>query len=417
MSQVYRVDTATTGDRGDWFAPLGATLAMQATGSYLFNVVPTLAPSIVATTAMSPAFVGWLVAVNTLGSIAFMAVGTPLIRRYGAIRALQAGVLLGLVGAMLFAVPSALAIVVGSILMGLGYGPSSPAGSDILQRFAPPRYRVTIFSIRQAGVPLSGVIAGLLLPQLYTFGGWGAVTAATALIVTAAVLAVEPVRARVDVERDRGQVITLSSLMSPANLMMPIRAVTAAPGLRRIAMAGACLAVGHGCWSAYFVTYATDVLHLSLIEAGGAFAVMQACCIAGRVMLGWLADRIGSGIRVLSTVSLLSAATSIGLVALGSGLSYAGLCGLAAIAGLTISSWNGVQVATIAGRADRRNITASASGATMLVFMGYVAGPAAFAALLAATGSYTVAFAATALVTLAAAPLLAGLAARDTSAS
>ena len=37
---------------------------------------------------------------------------------------------------------------------------SSPAGSEILQRFSPPPIRNLVFSIKQTGVPLGGVLAG-----------------------------------------------------------------------------------------------------------------------------------------------------------------------------------------------------------------------------------------------------------------
>lgn len=402
-------NAASAGDgAATWAKPLAATLALQTTSSYLFNVVPTLAPIIVATAGTSQSFIGGLAALNTLGSIAFMLAGTPVIRRYGAIRTLQAGVAIGGVGLVLFNHLSAGAIVIGTLLMGLGYGPSSPAGSGILQRFAPARHRVLIFSIRQAGVPLSGVAAGLLLPLLYTVGGWTAVTLSTLGLVAGTIAGVQTQRSTIDADRLPDEPIHLARLLSPTNLMVPILAVASAPGLIRIALAGACLAVGHGCWSAYLVTYLTQALGLSLIDAGAVFAVMQAAGIIGRLTLGWIADRIGSGVAVLGAVGFASAATSLALIALGPSLATGGLYLLAAIAGMAVSSWNGVQVAVIAGRVPPGSITASASGATILVFLGFVAGPALFAVLLAMTGSFTAGFVATAIATFLAVPLLIG---------
>ena len=69
---------------------------------------------------------------GTLGSIVFLAIGTPLIRRFGPIRSLQAGLLLAGLGLVLLTPPSWLAILAANILIGIGYGPSAPAGSDIL---------------------------------------------------------------------------------------------------------------------------------------------------------------------------------------------------------------------------------------------------------------------------------------------
>lgn len=407
MSEVRSPVPPPDGDVATWAKPLAATLALQTTSSYLYNIVPTLAPIIVTATGTTQSFVGWLAAVNTLGSIAFMLAGTPLIRRFGAIRVLQAGVVLGGIGLVLFNHLSAGAILIGTLLMGLGYGPSSPAGSGILQRYAPARHRVLIFSIRQAGVPISGVMAGLALPYLYTIGGWHAVTVATLALVAATVVVVQPLRATIDATRVPDEPIGAARLLSIANLMVPFRAVTGAPGLARIAIAGACLATGHGCWSAYFVTYATEALGYSLIDAGAAYAAMQAGGIVGRLGLGFIADRLGSGVAVLRAVAVVSAGLSVALVAAGTTLSYTQLCLLAALAGGTVSGWNGVQVAVIAGRVPPSSITASAAGATILVFLGFVAGPALFAALLAATGSFTAGFLATAAATFLAAALLA----------
>lgn len=406
MSEVRNATVAADPAGYDWLRPLGATLALQTTSAYLFNVVPTLAPIIVASTSSSQTLIGWLAAVNTVGSIAFLMAGTPLIRRFGAIRSLQVGVLVAGTGLVLLPVPSVAAVVVAALLMGLGYGPSSPAASDILQRYAPARHRVLIFSIRQAGVPLSGMIAGLLLPFLYTLAGWNAVIGASVAFVVLTALIVQPLRNRVDADRARDEPIALIHILSPANLLLPIRAVNASAGLRRIALAGACLAVGHGCWVAYFVLYATEVLRLSLIDAGFAFAVMQGCGIIGRITLGWVADRVQSGLAVLRGVAFASSATSCAIALAGPSLSFTGLCVLAAVAGVSVSSWNGVQVAVIAARVPTSSITASASGATILVFLGFVAGPLLFAGLLATTGSFAAGFLATAAATLLAAPRL-----------
>ena len=46
-----------------------------------------------------------------------------------------------------------------SVLIGLSNGTANPAGSEVLQRFTPPAHRNFVFSIKQAGVPLGGVIA------------------------------------------------------------------------------------------------------------------------------------------------------------------------------------------------------------------------------------------------------------------
>jgi MFS family permease len=373
---------------------------MQMVNAYLYYLVPTLAPVISASVDQGSSFVGWLAAVSTIGSIAFMLAGTPIVRRVGSLRALQVGTAVGGLGLLFLFLPYAWAVVLGNVMMGLGYGPSSPAGSDILHRFSPPQHRNLIFSIRQAGVPLSGLAAGLFLPSLYGWGGWTAVIVCSASLVVLSIAAVQPLRDRIDTNRDPDQRLSAMQLLSLDNLLMPLRAVTAIPSLQRVAIAGACLAAGHGCWVAYLVTLLTEVAHRSLVEAGAIFAAMQAAGVVGRLLLGWLSDRLGSGLLVLRAVALASAATSLALPIIAAHLGLPGLCLAAALAGLTVSSWNGVQIAMVASLAPPEQIALCASGATILVFCGFVAGPALFALLLNHNAEYPMAFGAIAAMTL-----------------
>jgi MFS family permease len=73
---------------------------------------------------------------------------------------------------------------------------------------------------------------------------------------------------------------------------------------------------------------------------------------------------------------------------------------LSAIAGVTMSSWNGIQLAEIAREAPKGKVAETTSGATLVVFIGYVAGPALFGLSLAVSGSYRNAFLLTALLSL-----------------
>jgi hypothetical protein len=82
---------------------------------------------------------------------------------------------------------------------------------------------------------------------------------------------------------------------------------------------------------------------------------------------------------------------------------------LAAVGGVTVSSWNGVQIAEVARLAPPGLIADTTAGSTILIFLGYVVGPAAFAALVALTGRFDLAFHAVAFVTLAALVALFGV--------
>jgi MFS family permease len=298
-------------------------------------------------------------------------------------------------------------LYVSSILCGIGYGPSAPAASDVLLRLSPARHRSLIFSLKQAGVPLGGVLSGLTLPALYAATGLTITMVIVALIPFVTILIAQPVRHEVDAERDRAQSTAISLLLSPANILAPFRVMGSAPMLPRLTLAGAFLACGQGSLFAFLVTYLNEGLGLDLIVSGGTFAMTQLTGIPGRIGLGWLADRRGSGLPVLRLLSLASAATIVIYALVSPHWPVLALTLLSAVAGVTVSSWNGVQLAEVAREAPKGRVGETTSGATLVIFIGYVVGPALFGLLLAMTGGYRVPFLVTAALSCAAAFALA----------
>ncbi len=61
---------------------------------------------------------------------------------------------------------------------------------------------------------------------------------------------------------------------------------------------------------------------------------------------------------------------------------------LAAIAGVMVSSWNGLMLAEVAAAVLLPKVAEATAGTTLLVFLGYIIGPVGFALVLDATASY-----------------------------
>jgi MFS family permease len=381
-----------------WIWPLAATLAIQTSSSFLGRIVPTVAPVVTSEAGMSEASIGYMSALSTCGSVLFLMAGHPLIRRFGPIRALQAGLLLSCFGLAMLATPHWSFVLLSNLVLGLGYGPSAPAGSDILLRHSPPKHRTLIFSLKQAGVPAGGVIAGLLLPWLIDRMDWKTALLAVAFLPLLTIIAVQPVQRRVDAGADPSQPIGWRVLSSPTNLFAPLRMAMASPVLRALSLAAACFAVAQGTIIAFSVTYVVQRLGYDLVAAGVIFAVMQVTGILGRIGLGWLADRLGSNMKVLALNALAMGATQAVWAMTGPSWSFGALVTLAAVAGVTITSWNGVQLAEIARLAPPGRVSEGTAGATLVTFLGYIVGPAAFASLLHLTGSYSLCFAAVGLL-------------------
>jgi MFS family permease len=361
-----------------WFAPLAAVLVIQTTATILSRIVATLAPPMLAAHGWSMDMVGWLSALNTAGSVAFLVVGTPLIYRLGSIRSLQAGMAVGVIGALMLTLPLEFAALAGSFLMGLCYGPSVSGGGDILQRLSPPQHRNLLFSIKQAGVPLGGVLAGLALPLAAAYLGWRGAILAIALLPVLTILAVQPMREVLDAGRDRTRRLSAATFLSASNLTRPLAVLRKAPGLMAIGIAGCFMAVGQGAWFAFLVTYAAVELDFSLPLAGALFATMQTISIGGRMLLGWVSDRLVPGLTVLRLCCLASAMTTGTLAFSGPHWPVWSLFLLAAVAGITVSSWNGVQNAEMARLAPPGMVAETMAGGTILIFMGYIIGPPLF---------------------------------------
>lgn len=372
----------------DWLRPLAAMLLVQVTSAFLSRLVPTIAPVLQDEIGIRESLIGYLSGFATIGSILFLLAGGPMMRRLGPVRSLQLGLIASGAGIALIASPSISILFLGMVLVGLGYGPSAPAGTDVLQRYAPAQHRSLIFSIKQAGVPLGGVIAGLVLPAIVAGFGWRACLVFAALVVAAAILAVQPMRATIDAGRDKAQTVALSAFLSWSNIMAPLRTVFATPAVARIGMTGSTLAMTQGAWFAFLVTFLVSEAEMSLTEAGFLFAVMQATGIPGRILLGYIADRAKSGRITLILVGIVSAATSVMLAFVHAGVPLPLLIMFFGIAGITVSSWNGVQLAEVARLSPREALQDTSSGATVLIFIGYVVGPAGFAFLQQTTGSY-----------------------------
>lgn len=385
-----------------WVGPLVAMLTVQTAVSFLSRIPPTLAPTLAPRVGWPAESVGYLSSLITAGSIFVLLLASPLQRRAGSMRTLQIGVALGVVGTLLSALPSGLALVTGSLLIGLAIGPPSTAGMDVLQRYAPLRHRNLLFSVKQAGVPLGGVAAGLLLPGAVQWLGLEGAFIGAAAFAALALWLVQPWRQRVDAQRDRSLRLHWRQFGSIDTLRRPLAVLVAMPSMRRMGIAGACLAAGQSAWFAFFVTYLVSQLGWSLVAAGALFALMQALSALGRPLAGFVSDRLGDGVRVLRWMATGSAATTFSFAFCTPAWPTWTVVGLAVLAGLTVASWNGIQFAEVARLAPRESLGEAMAGATLLLLAAYVVAPVLFGLVLAAGGGYRLAFVMVAALTSAA---------------
>ena len=384
-----------------WLVPLCAVVAVQAIATCLYRIVPTLAPALTAPAGWHASTAGLLAGLMTVGCVLFLLVASPMIRQEGAFRVLQLGLASSAVGAVLCAWPTGMSLLLGCVLLGIGYGPSTSAASDVLQRHSPHRHRNLAYSIKQAGVPVGGVIAGLALPPLAIHIGMAGVATVMAGVAMLAFLALEPIRRRLDPPAAGLGNLQSREFGSWRNMQGPLRLLKQSPQLRLLGLAGGALALGQGVWFAYLVTFAVVELDWSIAAAGALFAVMQGASIIGRPLLGWLSDQLGSATSILRGCAVASAATTALLAAVPTDAPML-LWSISIAGGLTVSSWNGVHMARIAEAVPADLVADGASATNLIVFAGYIVGPALVMAVVELGGGYRAAMFAMAAVTTAA---------------
>ena len=376
-----------------------ATLAIQALVAMAVLTPPVLAPLAAPAIGVSANIIGVYTAViYAAACLAAAASGGP-IHRLGAIRLSQYCLLLCAAGLALAATAEPFLVLAGGLLLGVGYGPVTPASSHLLIRQTPPHRRSLVFSLKQTGVPVGGVLAGILVPALALALGWrGAALVSAALCLLVATL-VEPLHRRLDSDAN-------PRARYPSGVLAAIRLVLGLPALRRLALASLAFSAIQLCFSAFVVTFLTDRIGLALVTAGAVMAAAQAAGVAARILWGWVADRFLSARLLLLLLGLLMAASGAATGLITADWPVGAIAGVTMLLGASALGWNGVYLAEVAHLAPAGAAGAATGGALSLTFLGVVIGPPLFSAVVAASGSYRPAFLAAALIAAAAAVTL-----------
>ncbi|MGO4671304.1 MFS transporter [Bosea sp. 2YAB26] len=360
---------------------------MQVISSFAAAAIPLLGPILTQRWGMTPESIGYVSAVVSVGICWFLACGGPMLDHHGPIRALQLGLIFVAVGLLLLSQSFGLVGLVGALLVGLGLAPNTPAGSQLLMRTAPPRHRTLVFSIKQAGVPLGGTIAGLVVaPLVLGLGFVGAVWTIVAIILLCIVL-VQPFQRSLDAEKGPRNRAWARLFLSPSSLSRSARVLNSHPSLPMLTALGVSFSITQASITAFTATYMVTQHGKTLAQAGHYIAVLLAASTVARIFFGWLADRMGGGLLLLSLLAL-GAGSAIMLLVSSTTASPWMVYGCMALVGATSMGWNGVHMAELARVAPPTLIGDVTSGASLFGFVGSICGPLVFAIVASRTGSF-----------------------------
>jgi len=369
----------------NWW-PLLLTLVIQAMVAMALLSLPVVAPVVAQTLQVSPALVGLYVSVTYAGAMVATLMGGATVARMGAIRVSQWGLVLCALGLILCAVPWMPCMVLGAVLIGLGYGPITPASSHLLARTTPKHQMSLVFSIKQTGVPLGSMLAGAVVPPLALLGNWQLSLVAVAGVCLLCAWVSQSLRAELDSDRQPDTRIRWGSLIEP------IRLVLAHRSLLTMASCSFMFSMVQLSLTTYLVTFLHDDLSYGLVAAGLALSVTQLGGIGGRVVWGYVADRWLGARRMLLLLASMMALGALASAFLTTDTPHAVVIAILVGFGASAIGWNGVYLAEVARRAPPGMASMATGGTLAFTFLGVVVGPPMFGALSGLFGTYRAGF-------------------------
>ncbi|MFO1116714.1 MAG: MFS transporter [Beijerinckiaceae bacterium] len=367
---------------------------MQTLATMAAFSVPAVAPAIAHDLSIDGGMVGVFVALIYGVGIVSSLLAPSFVLRYGATRVVQ--IVLSAVVVMLAVCSSGgvLALATGAALLGLAYGATAPASAHLLVPHTPARIFNLVMAIRQIGVPLGGIFAGLIVPPLALRFGWRMALAAEIPAVLALALALEIPRRRWDADRRPGSPLFVGALAKPFRLWRE------KADIRRLTLASFAYTGVQLCFISFMTVHLTQSARFGLVAAGSALAAYQLSGAISRPLLGFIADRWATPTKLLAFTGLLMCLASLAFAYVTGGWPGWLVVVVCILAGASGSGFTGLAYAEFArlGGAQRTEATGLGSAA---MFLGVLVVPPLFGLVATGRGDFTLSFVALGLLALA----------------
>jgi sugar phosphate permease len=288
-----------------WVILIAATFA-QACACFFVQGFGAIAIDVQTEMELSNWQIGVLVSAAQLIPLVGLLVAGELLDRYSERFVVGVGTLI--VGAALCFAAFAdtyVGLLIFLIILGLGYSTAQPGGSKSVSIWFAGKQLGFAMGIRQAGLPLGGAMAALLLPFIAArysiqaaFLAGGVVALSGAVIFMALYKAPEG-----QISCPKKQVNLRSAITS--RLLMATE-----PSMRNIMLSGASLTASQYAISVFLVLYLHTSLGLDSFIATTLFFVVLGAGIVGRIVLAAWSDRCKSG-RYYPVLACLGAVTVI----------------------------------------------------------------------------------------------------------
>ncbi len=370
---------------------IGVAFCIQTVISFLAAIVPVIAVEIAASKQWNVNTVTFYLPLVYAAALA-VSFGVPaLLARCGAALLGVICIACAAVGQLALLAADWRVVTLAPLMIGLAIGGMNPVTSQILSPYASPRNAAAITAIKQTGVPLGAVVAGLVGPLFAGAGGWATAVACTTIVGLAIAAALLPAgltsRRREHAPR------------RPTHPLEPIKRLLALPGIKTVIVAGIAYVVAQFCLRSFFTVYLVRDVGFSLSFAGFAFAVTQGAGIAGQLFWAALCGRVMTHHAVLAVIGTLMAVAS-GITACANGTWEAvAVLGISGLFGFTAAGFIPVVLGAVMSTSSADEAGALTSALNMFLIGSSLLGPVAFGAVAQGVG-YSGAFVALAGVCL-----------------
>ncbi len=351
-----------------WKEYTAIILLWQVTASVCFYAIYAVTPFVRDDFGVSATSVGVLLTTLTLGyTLCLLPIGR-VIDAYGERLVLVVGLLgLGVGSVGVTVAPSYVALLVAVFVLGAFYATAMP-GTNIAVFNAIPHERLnTAMGIKQVGVTAGSGISAIAIPWFgATRFGWEV----GFLLATACAGVVSVVFWLVyDAEGERGDGDSVA-----------IRDHLETPGYVLVLFAGFLLASGLFTTTGYTILYVDEAVGATVVFAGITLAGAQVSGSVGRIVVGWLADRLSTPLRTSAPVILCFQAGASFVLFLSVTLVDSRLTAFALFAalGFFVLGWPGIYYSYIGSLVPSEGIGSATAGGQIALNCGALVTPPVF---------------------------------------
>jgi MFS family permease len=343
-----------------------STLALAASSIASLTLLG-LAPEIQHSLGLSALGIGAISSFVYLSGMASAWLSGVAVARWGAVGPICGSLTLLAAGLMICAISAdAVPFFAGVLVLGMGYGGVNPPTNVLVDNSGMARSGLTV-SIKQAGMPLGGVVAGVIASAASRAGHWrDGVLAAIVFCIALAVI----------------QGVALRRLQRP----IITRDILPFTGTHSVMLdvIGFLLGGVQTATLAYVAIYAADDRGFPLARAAIAFTIVMIGSVIGRLLWGFIADQAGNLAWVLGIACVSAAASVLAMVILPAMMLWVVL----PIIGATCGGWNGVYLALVMKTVGPGAVARRTGRAQVVINAGAVCMPLAFGMLVTRMNSW-----------------------------